>query len=580
MKLSQLVGDRFKERPAGAIIDSQALMMRGGYMKFVASGIFSQFPPLLRTSKKIEAIIREEMNKIDGQEVLFPVTMPASLWEESGRYSSIASELLRFKDRNGTPMVLGMTHEEAAVQLVREYATSYSKYPFMIYQIQTKFRDEARPRAGMIRVREFTMKDAYSFHTAQKDLEAYYDRCHRAYERIFARAGVPEVVSVKSDSGMMGGSVSHEFMLLTPIGEDTLVICPDCGYSANMEAADCITEPAAAEAEEPLTLVHTPDAHTIEAVCDFLKVPVTKTAKAVVYQENLTDDYIVVFTRGDLDINETKLRNFLGKEIHPALITEESGIVAGFIGAHDFKGKATLLFDRSLEGAKNLVCGANKVDYHYTGFNAERDYGKVEYHDFSKAYVGGICPACGKKTLTVSNGIEVGNIFQLGTKYTKTMNMTYLDENGEAKNPIMGCYGIGVGRLAASVCEAHHDDYGPVWPISIAPWQVQLCCVRSDDAACKSFADGLYDAMQKDGIEVMYDDRDVRAGVMFSDADLLGTPVRVVVSPRNMGEGLVEISTRDKSVNIKVPKDEALDAVKKIVADLFAAIDAKVPESL
>ena len=580
MKLSQLVGDRFKERPAGAIIDSHALMLRGGYMKFVASGIFSQFPPLLRTSKKIEAIIREEMNKIDGQEVLFPVTMPASLWEESGRYSSIASELLRFKDRTGTPMVLGMTHEEAAVQLVREYATSYSKYPFMIYQIQTKFRDEARPRAGMIRVREFTMKDAYSFHTSQKDLEAYYDRCHRAYERIFARAGVPEVVSVKSDSGMMGGSVSHEFMLLTPIGEDTLVICPDCGYSANMEAADCITEPAAAEAEEPLTLVHTPDAHTIEAVCDFLKVPVTKTAKAVVYQENLTDDYIVVFTRGDLDINETKLRNFLGKEIHPALITEESGIVAGFIGAHDFKGKATLLFDRSLEGAKNLVCGANKVDYHYTGFNAERDYGKVEYHDFSKAYVGGICPACGKKTLTVSNGIEVGNIFQLGTKYTKTMNMTYLDENGEAKNPIMGCYGIGVGRLAASVCEAHHDDYGPVWPISIAPWQVQLCCVRSDDAACKSFADGLYDAMQKDGIEVMYDDRDVRAGVMFSDADLLGTPVRVVVSPRNMGEGLVEISTRDKSVNIKVPKDEALDAVKKVVADLFAAIDAKVPESL
>ena len=580
MKLSQLVGDRFKERPAGAIIDSHALMLRGGYMKFVASGIFSQFPPLLRTSKKIEAIIREEMNKIDGQEVLFPVTMPASLWEESGRYSSIASELLRFKDRNGTPMVLGMTHEEAAVQLVREYATSYSKYPFMIYQIQTKFRDEARPRAGMIRVREFTMKDAYSFHTSQKDLEAYYDRCHRAYERIFARAGVPEVVSVKSDSGMMGGSVSHEFMLLTPIGEDTLVICPDCGYSANMEAADCITEPAAAEAEEPLTLVHTPDAHTIEAVCDFLKVPVTKTAKAVVYQENLTDDYIVVFTRGDLDINETKLRNFLGKEIHPALITEESGIVAGFIGAHDFTGKATLLFDRSLAGAKNLVCGANKVDYHYTGFNAERDYGKVEYHDFSKAYVGGICPACGKKTLTVSNGIEVGNIFQLGTKYTKTMNMTYLDENGEAKNPIMGCYGIGVGRLAASVCEAHHDDYGPVWPISIAPWQVQLCCVRSDDAACKSFADGLYDAMQKDGIEVMYDDRDVRAGVMFSDADLLGTPVRVVVSPRNMGEGLVEISTRDKSVNIKVPKDEALDAVKKVVADLFAAIDAKVPESL
>ena len=580
MKLSQLVGDRFKEKPAGAVIDSHALMLRGGYMKFVGSGIFSQFPPLRRTTAKIEKILREEMDRIDGQEILFPVTMPASLWEESGRYNSIQSELLRFKDRNDTPMVLGMTHEEAAVQLVREYGTSYTKYPFMIYQIQTKFRDEARPRAGMIRVREFTMKDAYSFHTSQQDREDYYARCHRAYERSFARAGVPEVVSVKSDSGMMGGSVSHEFMLLTPIGEDTLCICPDCGYSANMEAADCIIPPCAEEELQPLTLTHTPGAHTIEDLCAYLNIPQTKTAKAVVYQENLTDDYIIVFTRGDLDINETKLRNFLGKEIHPAVITEESGIVAGFIGGYDFHGKATLLYDKSLEGAKNLVCGANKVDYHYTGFNAERDIGKVEYHDFSKAFAGGICPSCGKPSLTVSNGIEVGNIFQLGVKYTKTMGMTYLDEKGESQYPIMGCYGIGVGRLAASVCEAHHDEYGPIWPISIAPWEVQLCCVRADDENCKAFADKLYADLQSAGREVLYDDRDVRAGVMFSDAALLGTPVRVVVSPRNRGEGVVEISTRDTSVSLKVPTDEATDAVKKVVADLYAAIDAKVPASI
>ena len=578
MKLANLVGDRFKERPAGAVIDSHALMLRGGYMKFVASGIFSQFPPLLRTTKKIEAIIREEMNKIDGQEVLFPVAMPASLWEESGRYSTIASELLRFKDRNNVPMVLGMTHEEAAVQLVREFGTSYSKYPFMIYQIQTKFRDEARPRAGMIRVREFTMKDAYSFHTSMEDLEQYYDRCHRAYERVFARAGVPEVVSVKSDSGMMGGSVSHEFMLLTPIGEDTLVICPECGYSANMEAADCIIPAYADEELAPLTLTHTPNAQTIEEVATFLSTDVKKTAKAVVYQENLTDDYVVVFTRGDLDVNETKLRNFLGKEIHPAVITEESGIVAGFIGAVDFAGKATLLFDKSLEGAKNLVCGANKVDYHYTGFNVERDYCKVEYHDFSKAFAGGICPCCAKESLTISNGIEVGNIFQLGTKYTKTMGMSYLDENGESQCPIMGCYGIGVGRLAASVCEAYHDDFGPIWPISIAPWQVHLCCVRADDAECKAVADKLYKDMQESGIEVIYDDRDVRAGVMFSDADLLGTPLRVVISPRNLGDGVVEITSRDKSINMKVPTADAFETVKKTIADMFAAIDAKVPE--
>ena len=260
------------------------------------------------------------------------------------------------------------------------------------------------------------------------------------------------------------------------------------------------------------------------------------------------------------------------------MITAESGIVAGFIGAVDFSGKATLLFDRSLKGAKNLVCGANKEDYHYTGFNIERDYGEVEYHDFSKAFAGGICPACGKPHLTVSNGIEVGNIFQLGTKYTKTMGMTYLDENGETQNPIMGCYGIGVGRLAASVCEASHDDYGPIWPISIAPWQVHLCCVRSDDAECKAFADKLYADLQRDGVEVIYDDRDVRAGVMFSDADLLGTPLRVVVSPRNLGEGVVEITSRDKSINMKVPTAESFDTVKKTIADMFEAINAKVPE--
>ena len=310
MKLDKLVGDRFKERPAECTIDSHALMIRGGYMKFMASGIYSQYMPLKRILRKIENIIREEMDAIDGQEVLFPVVMPGSLWEESGRYNSIQSELLRFKDRNGTPMVLGMTHEEAAVHLVRDYATTYTKYPFMIYQIQTKFRDEARPRAGMIRVREFTMKDAYSFHTSQEDLEQYYDRCHKAYERIFARAGIPETISVKSDSGMMGGSVSHEFMLLTPVGEDSIVLCRDCGYSANMEAADCLTENTPDAELKEAELVHTPDAHTIEDLCAFLKTTPEKTCKAVVYQRNMDDSYIVIFLRGDLDVNETKVTNF------------------------------------------------------------------------------------------------------------------------------------------------------------------------------------------------------------------------------------------------------------------------------
>ena len=461
MKLEKLVGDRFKERPSDCQIDSHAIMLRGGYMKYVANGIFSSYMPLKRVTRKIEAIIRDEMDKIDGQEVQFPVVMPASLWQESGRYESIGSELLRFSDRNKSPHVLGMTHEEAAVHLVREYGQGYTKYPFMIYQIQTKFRDEARPRGGLIRVREFTMKDAYSFHTSQEDLEQYYDLCHKAYENIFARAGVPEVISVQSDSGMMGGSISHEFMLLTPVGEDSIAICPECGYRANMEAAESIIINTKDDVSAPLELVHTPDIHTIEDVCEFLKTPTDKSCKAVVYQKNEDDSYIVVFIRGDLDVNETKLRNYLGFDIHPAVITEESGLFAGYIGPVGITENCRVLLDNSLKNTNNLSCGGNKPEYHYTGLDVERDCPDAEYSDFAKIAEGGICPCCKKPVINISRGIEVGNIFQLGTKYTKSMGMTYLDAQGQSHNPIMGCYGIGVGRLAASVCEAKHDDYGP-----------------------------------------------------------------------------------------------------------------------
>ncbi|MCR4889192.1 MAG: proline--tRNA ligase [Ruminococcus sp.] len=569
MKIDVLVGERFKNRPSDCQIDSHALMIRGGYIKYVANGIFSSYTPLKRVTRKIEQIIREEMDAIDGQEVLFPVVMPASLWEESGRYESIGSELLRFRDRNGSPMVLGMTHEEAAVHLVREFGQTYTKYPFMIYQIQTKFRDEARPRGGLIRVREFTMKDAYSFHTSQEDLESYYNRCHKAYERIFKRCGVPEVVSVKSDSGMMGGSISHEFMLLTAIGEDSIAICDDCGYSANMEAAESIIVNAKDEASESMSKVNTPNAHTIEEVCEFLNIPLEKCCKAVVYQKNIDDSYVIVFVRGDIDVNETKLRNYLGAEIHPAVITEESGIVAGFIGPVELNAKCTVLYDNSLIGTNNLVCGANEVDYHFTGLDLGRDVPDAEYHDFAKIKDGGICPICGKHSIKVSRGIEVGNIFQLGTKYTKSMNMTYLDSNGEAQYPIMGCYGIGVGRLAASVCEAHHDDYGPIWPLSIAPWQVHLCAVRSDDETVKKTSDTLYEELRNKGVEVIYDDRQVSAGVMFADADLLGTPIRVIVSPRNLKDNCCEISLRDKSLSIKVPVEDTITKVTEIMSELL-----------
>lgn len=576
MKLDKLVGERFKEKPSDCVIESHALMMRGGYMKDVAKGIYSQYMPLKRICRKIENIIREEMDAIDGQEVLFPVALPASLWDESGRYESVGSELLRFSDRNRTKMILGMTHEEAAVQLVRDYAKSYNNYPFMIYQIQTKFRDEARPRAGLIRVREFTMKDAYSFHTSQEDLDAYYQVCYDAYNRIFARAGLPDVVTVASDSGMMGGNLSHEYMLLTPIGEDTIATCRECDYRANMEAADSIIENEKDAEDKALTKTFTPDIHTIEEICDFLHSPLEKSCKAVVYQKNTTDDYVVVFIRGDLDVNETKLTNFLGEEVHPAVITDDCGLNAGYIGPVNLtvSGDYTVIYDKSLQGTNNLSCGANEEEYHYTNLCMERDVPDAVYTDVAKIIENGICPACGKKAIRLSRGIEIGNIFQLGTKYTKSMNMQYLDAEGKSHYPIMGCYGIGVGRLAASVCELHHDDYGPIWPMSIAPWQVHLCCLRADDAEAKTYADNLYDELQKEHIEVIYDDRNVRPGVMFSDADLLGVPIRLVVSPRNMKEAVVELSTRDKSIQDKIALDETVQTVKDLIAEMMKHFEA------
>ena len=568
MKIDKLCGERFKEKPSDCVIDSHALMLRGGYMKGVANGIYSSFMPLRRITRKIENIIREEMDAIDGQEVQFPVVMPASLWSESGRYESIGSELLRFKDRNDSPMLLGMTHEEAAVQLVREYANSYTKYPFMIYQVQTKFRDEARPRGGLIRVREFTMKDAYSFHTSQEDLERYYDICYKAYERIFARAGIPEVITVASDSGMMGGKISHEYMLLTPIGEDSIAVCSECDYRANMEAAESIIKNEMSGESKELELVHTPDIHTIEDICNFLKTPLEESCKAVVYQKNMTDEYVVVFVRGDLDVNETKLTNYLGEAVHPAVITDDCGLFAGFIGPYNLDSeKFTVLFDKSLENTHNLSCGANQLNYHYTGLKISRDIGDVEYIDLAKIMEGGICPKCGKPAINISRGIEVGNIFQLGTKYTESMGMQYLDSEGNLHYPIMGCYGIGVGRLAASVCEAHHDEYGPIWPMSIAPWHVQICCLRADDEECKGVSDDLYQKMLDDRMEVIYDDRNIRPGAMFSDADLLGVPVRVIVSPRNLKEGVCEIVTRDKEISMKVELDKVIETVKGIIAD-------------
>lgn len=562
MKMKNLVGDRYKERPADCVIDSHAMMIKGGYIKYMANGIYSLYTPGKRIVQKIEAIIRSEMDAIGGQEVMLPIVMPGSLWQESGRFDSVGDELLRFTDRNSSSLVLGMTHEEAAVHLVREYAGSYLKYPFMIYQIQTKFRDEARPRGGLLRVREFVMKDAYSFHTSVDDLEEFYGKCYAAYEKIFDRVGLTEVIAVEADSGMMGGRISHEFMMLTPIGEDSIAICESCGYKSNMEAAESIIEKASEKkGVKALDKVKTPDCTTIKDVSEMLGVPSTDFCKAVVYQKNSTDEFIVIFIRGDLEVNETKITNFLGEKIHPAKIDDLSGLVAGYIGPLGLKDEVKVLYDQSLKNRESLVCGANEKEFHFVGLNLLRDCGDVEFGDYSKIFDGAICPCCGKRSIKIKRGVEVGNIFQLGTKYTSAMNMHYVDNDGNRHLPIMGCYGIGIGRLMASVCEAYHDEHGPIWPISIAPWQVHICCLRSDNAEARIISDKLYGELRSKNVEVIYDDRDVRAGVMFSEADLLGVPIRAIVSPRNLKEGIIEVVTRDKKISTRIGIAEAADYI-------------------
>lgn len=414
------------------------------------------------------------------------------------------------------------------------------------------------------------MKDAYSFHTSQEDLDQYYQKCYEAYQRIFRRVGIPEVVTVASDAGMMGGNLSHEYMLLNEVGEDSIVLCAECDYRANMEAAANIVENASNGATAPLEYVATPDCKTIEEVCDFFKTDISASCKAVVYQKNADNTFVVAFVRGDYEVNETKLRNLVGDELHVAEITADTPLTAGYIGPYGLSKQVAYYCDLSLKGMDSLVAGANREGFHLKGLNLERDLGEIDYVDLAKVKAGGICPCCKKPALTIQRGIEVGNIFQLGTKYTESMHMQFADKDGTMHYPIMGCYGIGIGRLAASVCEARHDEYGPIFPISIAPWEVHICCIRPDDLETKSAADHLYEELTKQKVEVLYDDREgVRGGQMFADADLIGVPIRVIVSPRNLKDEKIEVSTRDKSVHAVVEVSESLTYIMKLRERLY-----------
>ena len=563
MKISKLLGERIESKSAQSMSKSQEYLFRAGFIKQVCNGIYSLLPPAVRVQRKIEKIIREEMDKVGGQEVLFPVMMPKELWQESGRYTSIGEEMFRLKDRSGHDMVLGMTHEEASIHIAKNTVKSYEQLPFMIYQIQTKLRDEARARAGLIRTREFTMKDAYSFHETYEDLEDYYQKMHLAYENVFRRIGMKNVISVKSDSGMMGGSVNHEFMLINPIGEDTLVVCPECDYRANNEVATAIIEKYPSSLCEQKE-IYTGDKHSIEEICSDLGLETYQTCKAVVFYATSKQKYVVGFVRGDLEINETKLRNLVGDEIVPVEIDEKCELIAGNIGPKKFSDKILCFYDNSLKGENNLVVGANKKDYHISGFSFERDI-QVEFNDITKVSEGHICPVCKKAKLNVVKGVEVGQIFQLDTKYTKSMNMTVHNKNGESFFPIMGCYGIGVGRAIACVAEESSDEKGLIWPMTIAPWHVYLCPLRLDDENVKVAAEMLYENLKQNGIEVIYDDRNASAGVKFADSELMGIPVRVVVSPRSLKENSVEIKVRGEEGAKLVSVDSLLEELRNLI---------------
>lgn len=563
MKMSKMFFRTLREVPADAETASHKLLVRSGFIQQLGAGIYSLLPLAKRSMVKIENIMREEINQIGGQEILMPVVNPAEVWKETNRYYEIGSEMSRFQDRKGGDMVLAMTHEEIVADLVRKIVQSYRQLPMLVYHIQTKWRDDPRPRAGLIRVREFTMKDSYSLDLDWEGLDKQYKAHYQAYFNIFAKCGLP-VVAVLADVGMMGGTMAHEYMYLSPIGEDTLLICDSCGYMANRQIAvfnkpEPLNLPAL-----PLEEVETPDVKTIEDLANFLNVKKSETAKAVfmmgTFTEGQEDVSKLVFAviRGDMELNETKLANAVkAKELRPAHDEEIEaiGAVAGYASPIGLKN-VLVVVDELIASSSNLVAGANKEGYHLKNVNYGRDYQASVVEDIVAAEAGYACVECGSP-LRESRGVEVGNIFKLGTKYTEALGANYLDQNGKSHPVIMGSYGIGSGRLLACIAEEFHDDKGLIWPITIAPYHIHLIALRD----VKEQADEIYAGLSKAGLEVLYDDRDETPGVKFNDADLIGLPIRITVGARSLNEGNVEVKLRNEEERRLIPLEELIGEV-------------------
>ncbi len=547
MKFSQYFLPTLKENPADAEIISHKLMIRAGMIRKLASGIYNFLPYGLKAIKKVEKIIREEMERAGALEVLMPSVQPKELWEESGRWNYYGKELLRFQDRAGRDFCYGPTHEEVITDLVRNNVRSYRELPLNLFQIQTKFRDEIRPRFGVMRAREISMKDGYSFDIDEKSAEITYMKMYEAYSRIFERCGL-NYRAVEADTGNIGGNFSHEFMVIADSGEDLIFLCDSCRYAANREKTEVsrkITEINTDEPEKPFEKVHTPDKQSIEDVSAYLNVPKEKTVKTLVY---LVDSVLVMaLVRGDRDGNEIKVKNHLkANEIRLATdeeIVNSLKLPIGYMGPYDLKN-IRIIADISLIGLKNFVTGANEENYHYINANFGRDIEITEFADISEAKDGDYCPRCEKGRLYSKRGIEVGHIFKLGTKYSKAMNAVYLDEKGNENYMVMGCYGIGVSRTVAAAIEQNHDDDGIIFPLPIAPFQAIVVPTNINDYEIKDISTKLYNDINSCGIEVLIDDRDERPGVKFKDADLIGVPFRVNVGNTYKKEGKFEVVDR------------------------------------
>lgn len=580
MRMSALFSKTLREAPTGADTKGYEFLLRAGFIRQLGAGIFTMLPLGYRSVKKIEAIIREEMDAIGGQEILMPVVNPADIWKETGRYYSIDKEMSRFQDRVGRDMVLAMTHEEAVTDVAKGEIDSYKRLPQLVYQLQTKWRDDPRPRAGLIRVREFTMKDSYSFDRDLEGLEKQYRAHYSAYFRIYGRAGLP-VIAVGSDSGMMGGKIAHEYMYLAPVGEDTIITCPHCGYTANRQVAT-FRKTYFSETPRPKKEVETPEAKTIEDLCAYLKIEPTRTAKALFMMGTFMDTttgaetqrLIVGIVRGDLEIEENKLQNAAKANALRAAHVDEikaAGMEPGFGSPIGAREDVLVIVDDSVAQSNNMVAGANRPGYHYLDTNFGVDYsGTVA--DIASAAAGHPCPSCGHP-LSVSKGVEVGNIFQLGTRYSEAMGCLYQDEDGVRKPVIMGSYGIGVGRMLACLAEEYHDDSGLILPVPVAPYQVHLVSLVKDE----QIGDDIYARLTEAGIEVLYDDRKESAGVKFADADLLGMPVRITFGNRSLKEGKVEAKLRSRP-------DETLsfdlDGLEKEILALLSRMGKDLDEKI